>query len=137
MVMLGIADDLFDIRWRNKVLLPAIASIPLLAVYYVDYNLTTIVVPTPFRSWLPALIDLGWIYYLWMAALAIFCTNSINILAGINGLEVGQSIILAICIVINDFLYLLRPNHPAKKFSLDFYLFFIAVYWGKLCSHIS
>ena len=29
-----------------------------------------------------------------MGMLAIFCTNAINILAGINGLEVGQSVII-------------------------------------------
>lgn len=31
--------------------------------------------------------------------LAVFCTNAINILAGINGLEVGQSLIIAASIV--------------------------------------
>ena len=36
----------------------------------------------------------GWIYKLYMGLLAVFCTNSINIHAGLNGLEVGQSIII-------------------------------------------
>lgn len=31
----------------------------------------------------------GW-YYVYIVMLCIFCTNSINIYAGINGLEVGQ-----------------------------------------------
>ena len=31
----------------------------------------------------------GW-YYVYIVLLCIFCTNSINIYAGINGLEVGQ-----------------------------------------------
>lgn len=30
----------------------------------------------------------GWMYYLYMSMLSTFCTNSINILAGINGVEV-------------------------------------------------
>lgn len=30
-----------------------------------------------------------------MGMLAVFCTNAINILAGINGLEAGQSLIIA------------------------------------------
>jgi UDP-N-acetylglucosamine--dolichyl-phosphate N-acetylglucosaminephosphotransferase len=59
MVMLGVADDIFDIRWRHKVFLPAIASIPLLMVYYVDFNVTVVVTPTPFLPYLPRLIDLG------------------------------------------------------------------------------
>lgn len=41
------------------------------------------------------LVDIGITYYLYMAMLAIFCTHSINILAGVNGVEVGQSLIIA------------------------------------------
>lgn len=59
MAILGIADDIFDIRWRHKVLLPAIASIPLLMVYYVDFNVTVIVTPKQLLPYLPPLFDLG------------------------------------------------------------------------------
>ena len=61
MAILGIADDIFDIRWRHKVLLPAVASIPLLMVYYVDFNVTVIVTPTILIKYLPLprLVDLG------------------------------------------------------------------------------
>jgi UDP-N-acetylglucosamine--dolichyl-phosphate N-acetylglucosaminephosphotransferase len=59
MAILGVADDIFDIRWRHKVLLPAIASIPLLMVYYVDFNVTVVVTPKPLLPYLPDLIDLG------------------------------------------------------------------------------
>ena len=34
-----------------------------------------------------------------MSMLAVFCTNAINIYAGINGLEVGQSIIIGISLI--------------------------------------
>ena len=37
----------------------------------------------------------GPLYYVYMTMLTVFCTNSINILAGINGVEVGQSIVIA------------------------------------------
>jgi len=37
----------------------------------------------------------GWVYKLYMGLLAVFCTNSVNILAGVNGLEVGQSVIIS------------------------------------------
>ena len=66
MTVLGILDDIFDIRWRHKVLLPAIASIPLLVVYYVDFNVTVVVTPKPLLPYLPGLIDLGnliWVLY--------------------------------------------------------------------------
>ncbi len=35
-----------------------------------------------------------------MSMVAVFCTNAINILAGVNGLEVGQSIVIAVSILI-------------------------------------
>jgi UDP-N-acetylglucosamine--dolichyl-phosphate N-acetylglucosaminephosphotransferase len=35
------------------------------------------------------LVDIGVLYYVYMTMLIIFATNSINIYAGINGIEVG------------------------------------------------
>lgn len=131
MLILGVADDLFDIRWRNKFFLPAIAAIPLLVVYYVDFGVTRIIVPhflQPFFSLIGAFgneadpsnksIDLGWLYYVYMASVAIFCPNSINIYAGVNGLEVGQSLVIGLGILANDFLYLLRPQNLATESHL-------------------
>lgn len=110
--LLGIADDLFDLRWRHKFFLPAIGAIPLLIVYYVDFGATHVLVPTFVQPWVKMTnIDLGWMYYAYMVSMTIFCPNSINILAGINGLEVGQSIVLGILALINDALYLaMGPN---------------------------
>lgn len=58
-VLLGIGDDLFDIRWRHKVLIPAVGAIPMLIVYFVDFGVTQMVVPTPLRPYLGDLFDLG------------------------------------------------------------------------------
>jgi UDP-N-acetylglucosamine--dolichyl-phosphate N-acetylglucosaminephosphotransferase len=58
-VVLGIADDLFDIRWRHKILIPAFASIPMLIVYFVDFGVTQIVIPTFFRPYFGELLNLG------------------------------------------------------------------------------
>lgn len=41
-----------------------------------------------------------------MGMLAVFCTNSINILAGINGVEAGQSLIIGLSIAINNVIQL-------------------------------
>ncbi|KAG5438153.1 hypothetical protein PCANB_003004 [Pneumocystis canis] len=128
MVLLGIADDLFDIRWRYKLFMPALSAIPILVVYYVDFNVTYVIVPTFLRPFLGNIIQIGWLYYVYMASLSIFCPNSINIIAGINGVEVGQSIIISLCIVINDLLYVFRSPNPAVDshlFSLYFLLPFI------------
>ncbi|KAG0094075.1 tunicamycin resistance protein [Podila epicladia] len=137
MVFLGFADDVLDIRWRFKMPLPAIAAIPLLMVYWVNIGETHIVVPIPLRPLIGQLIDLGPLYYVYMGMVAIFCTHSINIMAGINGVEVGQSLVIACSIAINDMLFLQSPSSGPKAieahlFSLYFILPFIGVSWGLL-----
>ncbi|KAL9004090.1 MAG: hypothetical protein Q9188_003076 [Gyalolechia gomerana] len=134
-VILGIADDLFDIRWRHKLFIPAFAAIPILVVYFVDYGVTNVVVPVQLEIYFGTMIDLGWIYYVYMASVAIFCPNSINILAGINGIEVTQSLVIAVLLLLNDVLSLYAapasPHpHPATDphlFSIYFLLPFIGV----------
>jgi len=59
MLLLGFADDVLDLRWRHKLLLPTIASLPLLMVYYVNFNSTTIIVPKPLRPWFGLSVSLG------------------------------------------------------------------------------
>lgn len=44
-----------------------------------------------------------------MSLLSTFCTNSINILAGINGSEVSQAVVISLSIVLNDLLFLPWP----------------------------
>lgn len=59
MLLLGFADDVLNLRWRHKLLLPTIASLPLLVVYYINFNSTTIIVPKPFRELLGVSVNLG------------------------------------------------------------------------------
>jgi len=47
--LLGFLDDVFDIRWRYKLPIPMVASIPLLLVYYAEQGNTSIVLPLPIR----------------------------------------------------------------------------------------
>ncbi|GJJ76774.1 UDP-N-acetylglucosamine--dolichyl-phosphate N-acetylglucosaminephosphotransferase [Entomortierella parvispora] len=137
MVFLGFADDVLDIRWRFKMPLPAIAAIPLLMVYWVNSGVTYIVVPIPLRPILGQLVNLGPLYYVYMAMVAIFCTHSINIMAGINGVEVGQSLVIACSIAVNDLLFLQSsltkgPAIETHLFSLYFIMPFIGVSVGLL-----
>ncbi|KAA8897283.1 hypothetical protein DIURU_005260 [Diutina rugosa] len=175
---LGFCDDLFDIRWRHKFFLPAIAAIPLLIVYYVDFSVTSVVVPTfvtnsKVGNWLlvafnwmiwgvntivtrlsglsfsslpsdyeipegsPKLLDLGIFYYVYMAAIAIFAPNAINILAGINGLEVGQSVVLGVVLLLNDLLYITNGSvslaaRESHLLSAIFLIPFLGVALGVL-----
>jgi UDP-N-acetylmuramyl pentapeptide phosphotransferase/UDP-N-acetylglucosamine-1-phosphate transferase len=57
--ILGFLDDVFDIRWRYKLPVPIIASIPLLMVYFAEQGNTNVVVPTPLRFIFGSLVDLG------------------------------------------------------------------------------
>jgi UDP-N-acetylglucosamine--dolichyl-phosphate N-acetylglucosaminephosphotransferase len=107
--MLGFLDDVFDIRWRHKLPIPIIAAIPMLMVYYAGRGNTHVVVPIPLRHFFGDLVNLGPLYYLYMSLLSTFTTNSINILAGINGSEVSQAVIIAISVILNDLLYLPWP----------------------------
>ncbi|KAI3825945.1 hypothetical protein L1987_07711 [Smallanthus sonchifolius] len=114
MILLGFVDDVLDIPWRVKLVLPTIAALPLLMAYA---GHTTIMIPKPLVEYVGAeILDLGWIYKLYMGLLTVFCTNSINIHAGINGLEVGQTVVIAFAILIHNIMQIgVSSNHETKQ----------------------
>jgi UDP-N-acetylglucosamine--dolichyl-phosphate N-acetylglucosaminephosphotransferase len=156
MLFLGFSDDVLDWPWRVKLILPTAASLPLLCCYN---GSTTIVVPIQLRRllWAPmsgtatllgdvlgylitidanaegSLVDLGYFYLLYMGMLAVFCTNAINIFAGINGLEAGQSYVIACAILVHNLVEIasgrLVDNH---MFSVMTMLSFTGVTLGLL-----
>ncbi|KAG0146797.1 hypothetical protein CROQUDRAFT_43927 [Cronartium quercuum f. sp. fusiforme G11] len=135
-VFLGFLDDVFDIRWRFKLPIPVISSVPLLTTYAAASGATDIIIPRIFglRSLFrveathgllsigdSSSLLIGPLYYLYMSMLSTFCTNSINILAGVNGVEVGQSIVICLSIIFNDLLYIkldLQDFGIQKQYSL-------------------
>lgn len=148
MILLGFADDVLNLKWRHKLILPLIASLPMLMVYYVNCNMTTIKMPIivediigssfnigtiafyshcnvfhfPINIFFFCVSYLGYFYYIYMAMLAIFCTNAINILAGINGLEVGQSLIIALSIIIFNFIEIKRDSYSRLQHEFSLYI---------------
>lgn len=128
-IFLGFSDDVLDLRWRYKVILPTIASIPLLLAYT---GPTTILVPVPLRFLFGSLIDLGFIYYIYMGMLAVFCTNAINIYAGINGLEVGQSLIIGCFIATHNAIEVYTTGSREHFFSFMIMIPFIFCSLGLL-----
>lgn len=60
-----------------------------------------------------------------MSLLAVFCTNSINIYAGINGLEVGQSIIIGISVALYNLIEITLGNVDINLFSLSLIIPFV------------
>jgi len=121
MIFLGFTDDVVDLRWRYKLILPLFASFPLVLAYKGATNLV-------FPKFVKYIIgynsfELGIIFKIYMSLLAIFCTNSINIYAGINGLEVGQSLIISISIIFYNLIEILnnneKENYHAHIFSIS------------------
>ncbi|KAA6399662.1 MAG: putative UDP-N-acetylglucosamine--dolichyl-phosphate N-acetylglucosaminephosphotransferase [Streblomastix strix] len=95
LLILGFADDVLNIRWRYKIYITVLCSLPVAELYINNSNIN---IPNIrflryiFRG--NEQIDLGFIYVAYVCAILVFCTHSINIYAGINGLEVGQSIVI-------------------------------------------
>lgn len=128
MIFLGFSDDILDLRWRYKLVLPTIASIPLLIAYS---GSTSILIPKFVSKFLGFhVINLGIMFKIYMSLLAVFCTNAINIYAGINGLEVGQSIIIAVSIFLYNIVEISLGNIEQNIFSLAIILPFIMTSFG-------
>ena len=123
MLMLGFVDDILDLRWRQKLIFPFIASLPILTVYLINYNVTYVMLPKPWHF----VVDLGPFYYLFMVMVVIFCTNSINIMAGINGLEPGQSVVIAISLLVFNVIELTGTMARAHQVSFTLLLPFLTV----------
>ena len=103
MLFLGFTDDVLDWPWRYKLMLPSVATLPLLCCYE---GSTSIVVPKPLRSFLMdgdditmfgrmldqvitvdnnahgAIIELGLFYLVYMGMLGLFCTVSVDVVNG-------------------------------------------------------
>jgi UDP-N-acetylmuramyl pentapeptide phosphotransferase/UDP-N-acetylglucosamine-1-phosphate transferase len=110
MLTLGFVDDVLDLPWRAKLAMPLVATLPLLAAYS---GATAVGVPKPLVAALDlsfTYVELGPLYYVYMAALVVFCSNSINILAGVNGLEAGQSLLVGGAILAHNVLQLSRSD---------------------------
>lgn len=84
--VIGIADDIIEVRQRAKTLLPAFAALPLIAILA---NVHLIFIPGIGD------VDIGLLYPLLVVPLAVTgASNACNMLAGWNGLEAGMGVIL-------------------------------------------
>ncbi|VDM76033.1 unnamed protein product [Strongylus vulgaris] len=101
---------------------------------------TTVVIPLTIRtllapfvpSWIfqtvPSTINIHYLYYVFMCMVVVFCTNAINILAGINGLESGQALVIASSVVVFNLIQVNRveDQHWDHMLSLYFLIPFLA-----------
>jgi len=156
MMFLGFLDDMLDLPWRIKLFLPSFASLPLLVTY--DGS-TWVTVPRFLRSLLcmeggkgltilgelinivfsvdserGAIIELGVAYMVYMGLLAVFCTNAINIYAGINGLEAGQSFVIGCALLLFNMIEISLGHHSGTErvFAVMILFPFLATTMGLL-----
>ncbi|KAH9648876.1 GlcNAc-1-P transferase [Citrus sinensis] len=123
MLLLGFVDDVLDVPWRVKLILPSFAALPLLMAYA---GHTSIIIPKPLVPYVGLeILDLGWIYKLYMFLLAVFCTNSINIHAGLNGLEVGQTVVIASAILLHNIMQIGASLDPEYKQAHAFSIYLV------------
>ena len=76
-----------------------------------------------------AIINLGLWYLLYMGMLAVFCTNAINIYAGINGLEAGQAYVIGCAVLFHNLLEIQADSQSKENhlFSAMIMLSFLGV----------
>lgn len=72
-------------------------------------------------------IPLGPIFLLYLVLLSIFCVNSINIYAGISGLETGQSLIIGLSLMLENLFCMLYRD----DFKENLYRFIFQEYYLK------
>lgn len=128
MCFLGFVDNVLDLRWRIKLLLPTIATLPILLVYYAQGGNTHVLLPG-LLGYEPFVVELGFLYYVFLAMIGIFATNAINIYAGINGLESGQTLIIVGSLVVNTVLQLriYTPESRPALWSLQCFDLYVLV----------
>jgi len=83
---IGFIDDIYETRWRIKVLTPLLGSVPLIVL---SLGRTTM--------WTPiGLVDFGILFYLLILPFIVTASaNAVNMFAGLNGQEAGSSVIIA------------------------------------------
>ena len=94
--------------WSNKIVF-GLGATPYLTLSCMAVQVsaygggTGIAVPLPLQSLgLPGYLELGILYKVYMVMLVVFCTNAINILAGVNGLEAGQTFVIACAVMFHN-----------------------------------
>jgi UDP-N-acetylglucosamine--dolichyl-phosphate N-acetylglucosaminephosphotransferase len=114
-VFLGFVDDVLELRWRDKLIFPFFFSI-LLIVHY--QGSTAVHLPPFLARVLPfSSIELGPLFAVYLICLSIFSVNSINIYAGISGLESGQSLIIGLTLMLENLVCMTKMINYRENFA--------------------
>ena len=92
----GFIDDVYETRWRVKVLTPLIGGVPLAAM---QLHRTTISMPFGILDFAAfGLLGLIFLYWVVVPFIVTACANAVNMFAGLNGLEAGSTLIIAVAL---------------------------------------
>ncbi|CAJ0603817.1 unnamed protein product [Cylicocyclus nassatus] len=78
-------------------------------------------VPSWISQSIPATINIHHLYYVFMCMVVVFCTNAINILAGVNGLESGQAVVIGASVVLFNLIQVTRVEEQYWDHLLSLY----------------
>ena len=101
-ILLGFADDMLDLPWRYKLIFPFFIVLPVVRVFE---GSTAILMPYPISLIVGDYFDIGYLFYIYITLLGIYCTNAINIYAGINGLEIGITFVIKVKALLQHVLF--------------------------------
>ncbi|MFA6213872.1 MAG: hypothetical protein WC717_01205 [Candidatus Micrarchaeia archaeon] len=91
--LIGIFDDLFDMRKDVKTLLPMVAALPMVALAAAGST----VISLPFIG----TVDFGMVYIVVLIPLGVtVAANLTNMLAGFNGMEAGMGSVMFACVAL-------------------------------------
>ncbi|ORM40370.1 UDP-N-acetylglucosamine--dolichyl-phosphate N-acetylglucosaminephosphotransferase [Babesia sp. Xinjiang] len=99
MTLMGLMDDMVPLGYPAKILAPVLAAIPL---YVTLHGTARPSVPLLSLIGLRDAYGLGYLGHFLAVLLTVFFVNSINIHAGINGLELGESAVIAVSLLAHN-----------------------------------
>jgi len=109
---IGFIDDMYETRWRIKVLTPLLGGVPLAVM---RLGRTTILTPFGLLDFQAmGLLGLIFFYAIILPFAVTASANAVNMFAGLNGQEAGSTVIMALALL----LLTLRWNKPIGSIIL-------------------
>ena len=105
----GLVDDIYETRWRIKVLTPLLGGIPLAVLRLARPTLQTPFGVLDFTKSGPFGLAGEILFFIILLPVVVTaCANAVNMFAGLNGLEAGSSAIMALALLV----LAVRENKP-------------------------
>lgn len=105
--IIGVGDDLFQLRQDVKAVLPVLAALPLMAILAGEHAMALPII---------GIVDFGVFYPLLLVPIGITgASNALNMLAGLNGLEAGSGIIMHATVLTSALL--IKSQEPSAIYA--------------------